>query len=239
MDAMEEIWGKVAKPEKDGTKKIVLKGANDLGFLYVSGFVDIKKNSFKSWIDAFAPSRRKDGSYAVTHDQWVEKKKFRYTGRVGVPFDPMSIEEKQYTEVEVIKLLTEKIIPNTIYDESYIPQVLNNLRAQKKLVNGIATIDRKTKEYVAQIVNNYPSPTRILEILVDALRKSRGSKNAMSQLEAQKSGFAAGMTAQQIAASRLNEIAKEVKQAESQVANETPSVSLKDLKKKKRSPGRV
>lgn len=236
---MEELWLKVSKPAKDGKKYIVLKGVNDLGFLYVSGFVDISKYGFKEWIDAFKGSRTPTGSFIVTHEQWLEKKKFRYDGKIGIPYDPMTmIEEKDYTEAEVTKLLTEKIIPNTIYSAAYVPQVVNNLKAQGKLAGGKIFIDKKVKEFVGTIINTYPSPRRILELMVAALKDQKKNKNQLSQAEAQKSSFAAGSTAQSIVQARLAELAKEVKAAES-VQPSGPTLSLKDLAKKRPGGSRI
>jgi len=236
LEPIEEIWLKVAKPAKDGNRYIYLKGGQDLGFLYVSGFVDIAKNGFKEWLDSFADSRQKDGSYIVSHDQWVSKKKFRFTGKIGDPFDPMALPEREYTEGEFVKLLTEKVIPNTIYSPSYIPQFLNDLRAQKRLVNGKIRLDQGAKAFLTRTVNSFPSPTRILELMVAALKEQKGSGFKSTQLSAQKSNFAAGSTAEKMIQARLAEIAKETQKAEP--APKGPTVSLKDLQKKK-TPGRI
>ncbi len=238
MEPMEELWMKVSKRFKDGNRYIALEGVNDLSFLYVSGFVDVKKFPFKDWIEAFKDSRQSTGKYIVNHEQWLAKKKFRFTGPIGVPFDPMTIPEKAYTEKEIIDLLSKKIIPNTTYDPSYIPQVMNNLRAQNKFVNGKFIIDRKTKEYVNQIVNTYPSPTRILELMVGAIKWNKKSKHQRAGLEAQKSSFAAGSTAQRIAEQRLAEIAKEI-HAHTPVEPKGPTISLKDLQKRRGPGGRI
>src|SRR5204863_7506137 len=94
------------------------------------------KYSLQDWVSAFLPSRLADGSYIVNHEQWMEKKKFRYTGPVGHPFEPSKIPEKEYDEADFLKLLKEKIIPNTIFDESAMPQLLATLKVPQKLKNG-------------------------------------------------------------------------------------------------------
>jgi hypothetical protein len=235
---MEELWLKVSKPAKDGNRYILLKGLGDIGFLYATGFVDVQKFSFKDWMDSFLSSRQKDGSFVITKPQWMEKKKFRYEGKIEPPFDAFTIEEKEYTESELTKLLTDKIIPNTIYNQSYIPQVLNNLRAQKKLVNGKIRIDREMKEFIHNLINTYPSPKRILELMVGALKYAKDNKYKMSQLGLQKSAFAAGSAAEKIVQARLSEIAKEIHAAEAP-APTGPTVSLKDLQKKRPGGGRI
>lgn len=233
MDPMEEIWNDVALPGKDGNKYISFKGLNDLSFLYLSGFVDVNRFGFKEWTDSFQPSQQKDGSYLVTHDQWLEKRKFRYDGPIGAPFDPLSLEEREYTEAEFLKILSEKVIPNTIFEKNASPQIMANLRLRKKLQNGKVILDKEVKEGLVHVLTNYASPLYFMEMTVNNLKKAKGTKGAMSQIETQRSKFAAGMTAQQIASARFAEIAKEAKKEPPPVSS-APAVSLKDLKKKKR-----
>jgi len=237
MDPMEQIWEKAAKPAKDGNKYFIFKGINDLGFLYVTGFVDAQKYSLKDWTDAFKSSQQKDGSYLVSHAQWLEKRKFRYGGVIHPPFNPLTLPEKEYSEEEVIKVLSENILPQTIFDKSAIPQILQNLRSQKKLVNGKLKVDRKLKMEVAHLIDSYPSPRRILELMVDTLKRAKKPSEALAH-QTERSGFAAGKTAQQIVASRLSELAKEIKKEEAPLS-EAPSISLKELKKRKPPTGRV
>jgi predicted DNA binding CopG/RHH family protein len=232
MNPMEEIWQSTSIPGKDGQNYIVFQGIGDLSFLYLSGFVDVDKFSFQEWADSFRSSRQKDGSYRITHEQWLEKKKFRYSGPIGVPFDPMSLEEREYPEAEFLKILSEKVLPNTIFDRKSAPKLMENLRLFKKLHGGKVTLDKEVKQALTQILTDYASPRRFMEMTVENLRKQKDAKAALSEIESQRSKFAAGKTAQEIAAARLSEIAKEIKKEATTAAG--PSVSLKELKKKKR-----
>lgn len=234
---MEELWLSTSKPAQDGKRTITLKGVQDLGFLYISGFVDVQKNSFQDWVNSFADSRQKDGSYLLSHDQWMAKKKFRYTGPVGEPFDPMSLEEKEYTEQEFITFIEQKIIPNTIFDKSAIPRVIAEFKVSKKIQNGKIFLDKNIKKLILQTVNDHPSPLRILQVMVEAFRKKEGMGAATSQLDAQKSQFSAGKTAQEIARARLAEMAGVMAKEEASLAN-VPTISIKDLGRKK-TPGRI
>lgn len=241
MDAMEEIWKSVAKTGKDGKTYIFLKGANDLGYLYATGFVDVRRYSFKDWVDSFASSRLKDGSYAVSHDQWLEKKKFHFEGLVAEPFDPMQLEDRELTESETITFLKETVLPHTVFDEKAIPQILTNLKTYKKLVDGKVKLDKRLKQEIILLLNAFPSPMRTLEVMVQNMRAVKEGRSASAskagQDQVQKSQFAAGLTAQEIARKRLSEIAKEAQPAK--VTSDKPSISLKELKKKTKSPGRV
>lgn len=234
---MEEIWESVSEPAPDGKRYLTFKNLGGLSFLYVTGFVDVKKYSFKDWSDAFLPSRKKDGSYLVTHEQWIEKKKFRYAGPIGTPFDPTTLEEKEYTETDFVQLLQDGVVPNTyMIDEKAIPQMVANLKAQGKIKGGRILIDKTIKKSIAQLIDNYPSPLRILELMASELIKVKKGERGKASGAAQKSGFAKGKTAQEIAASRLAEMTKTLKEAGAAMP-EIPSVSLKELKKKKGPTG--
>lgn len=242
MDQLEQIWNQVATQAEDGKKYIILKlGIQDLMFLYMSGFVDAKKYSFKQWMEAFTPSRRPNGHYWVLKEHWLEKKKYHYTGPVKIPFDPMKMEERDYEEQEITKLLTEKILPGTMFNVAYAPTIINNLKAQGRLINGKFRIDQELKKYLLGVMNQYPSPMRILEVSVDRMRKAKKGDRKLMQEQIQKSAFSAGSTAQQIAAARLSSLmgsGRAAAPAETP-AKEEAGISLKDLQKKRVSPGKI
>lgn len=231
MDPMENIWDKASKAGKDGKRHLFFKGELDLNYLYITGLVDYKNYTLKSWIEAFKPSRQKDGSYIVSHDQWTEKKKFYYDGPVNPPYDPMTIPEREYTEAEFVDLMKEKILPNTIAGEDYGQEILKKMKRANRLVNGKAVVDREVKEVLARFIAQYPSPIRILELLVDEMRLEKSKA-----LEG--TAFASGMTNQQAIGSKLARLSKETKK-EDVVFPDIPSVSLKDLKKKRPTSGRI
>ncbi|MBI3540969.1 MAG: hypothetical protein HY073_02370 [Deltaproteobacteria bacterium] len=244
MEPMEEIWKSAAKAGKDGKSYIFLKGSNDLGYLYATGFVDVRQHSFKDWVNSFNSSRLKDGSYAVSHEQWLEKKKFHFEGFVAEPFDPMQLEDRELTESEAISFLRETVLPHTVFDEKAIPQLLTNLKNYKKLVNGKVKLDKKLKQEVVLLLHAFPSPMRTLEVMVQNMRMAQEGRAQTSfksgQDRSQKSQFAAGLTAQEITRKRLSEIAKEARPTEGTVEGTgKPSISLKELKKKAKTTGRV
>jgi len=89
MNPMEYIWEKVAGATGDGEKAIVYRDVHDLKYLYASGFADTSKFTLDEWLRAFADSKREDGSYRLTHPQWMAKKKYR--------FDPLSTKEESHS----------------------------------------------------------------------------------------------------------------------------------------------
>jgi hypothetical protein len=239
MDPLETIFLRVAKEGKDKKKYIFFKDQTDIAFLYASGFVDAKKYSYKAWVDAFEPSKQEDNSYVISHAQWMDKKKYHYDGPINPPWDPMTLEEKEYTEKEVTEIIAKKIIPCTVFDDSYTQVYVNNLKAQGRLVNGKARIDKPAKEFILSIINQYPSPMRVLEVSVYGLLNAKKGSRKAAQENLQKSGFAAGATAQQIFSSRLADLAKtQPKEVPAQPVTDKPAVSLKDLQKR-RAPGKI
>lgn len=235
MNPMEELWDKVAQPEKDGQKYISYKNDQDLLFLYANGFVDFRKFSLDDWIRSFQPSKQKDGSYRVTHEQWLEKEKFRFAGAVGEPFDPERLKEREYSEAEFTAVLKHFICPSTWIAETNIPQILDFYRSKNKLVNGKILMDRILKKELEEVLEKVPSPLRILQLDVARVR-GRGKLKIEA---APKSGYVAGQNAQKLAAERLRQLAQTPeKPAEPIPGIET--VPLKELRKKKRpTPGRV
>jgi len=240
MDPLEAIFHRVAKESKDKKKYIFFKDQIDIAFLYASGFVDAKKFTYKQWLDSFDPSKQADGTYVLSFEQWMEKKKFHYNGPIKQPWDPMSLEDREYSEKEITDLLVQKVLPCTVFDSSYAQVYINNLKAQGRLVNGKALVDKFAKEYILQVINQYPAPMRVLEVSVWGLKNRKKGITQAAQSRLQQSGFAQGATAQQIFANRLADLAKApTKQAPiPPPATDKPAISLKDLQKR-RAPGKV
>ena len=240
MDELEVIFNRVAKAGKDGKPRLFFKDHVDIAFLYATGFVDARKFTYKQWLDSFDPSKQPDGGYIISREQWLEKTKFHYDGPIHPPWDPMTLEEREYSEKEIHDLLVEKVLPCTVFDASYAQVYINNLKAQGRLVNGKANVDKPAKEYILQVINQYPAPMRVLEVSVYGLRNVKRGKTQAAQDQVQKSGFAAGMTAQQIYAGRLADLAKKQAPKTAPVAPVTdkPAVSIKDLQKR-RTPGKI
>src|SRR5579885_1144140 len=91
--AVRAIWDQVAPPGTNGKKVITFADRNDLVYLFCTGFVDERKFTLHDWVDSFQESLQEDNSYAVSEAQWMSKAKFRYSGPVGQPFDPMLLRE--------------------------------------------------------------------------------------------------------------------------------------------------
>lgn len=238
MNELEQTWEKASKPAKDGKRYITFTSVQDLMFLYATGFVDAQKFSFEQWLNAFASSRQANASYLITKEQWLEKKKFHYTGPVHPPFDPMGIEEKDYSEQEVTKILTQDLIPATTFDKSYVPQVINNLKAQGRFIGGKFKIDSNVKKYLTEVIKQYPSPLRVLQVTVHRLIKAKKGDVQSAKEELQRSSFIAGASAQQIASNRLSTMVGAAKAASTPMS-QGEGISLKDLQKKRKTTQKI
>lgn len=234
-DAMDEIWQSIAR-EKDGKRCIIYKNVGDLATLYVGGFVDVIQYKFKEWVEAFKSSRQADGSYLVTYPQWIEKKKFRYSGPIGEPFDPLTLADAELTEEEFIKFLVQIIIPHTtLVAETVLPQIWTNTQKMGLFKNGKVLFNEECKRGLLFLMNNFPSPLRVQQILVDRIRN--GGRRPINANDAQKSGFISGISAEKTITTRFSEIAKELKKENLEIDANAPVFSIKELKK--RTPGRI
>lgn len=235
MDPMQKIWEETSKEAHDGQRYIILKDKTAVAFFYVTGFVDDAKYSFTDWLGSFQASLQKDGSYRLTHDQWLQKKPFRYDGPIGTLFDPEQIEERDYSEKELVALLKEKIIPNTTLGENHIPKMLEELRSKKQLVNGKMKVTKKIKENVLKMIDEHPSPARMRQLVALEMGKARSSA---TQEKKEKSQFVTGAAAEKLVQNRLAEISKQL-EGNPESRPDVPVISLKDIQKKKAPGGRV
>ncbi len=229
---MEEIWDQVAQTDKDGQKYIRYKGQYDLIFLYANGFVDFRKFPLEEWIGAFADSREPDESYKVTRDQWMAKARFRYSGPVGDPFDPQTLKEREFSEDEFRDIFKQFICPATWIPEGSIPQILDYYRKKGRLVGGKIKMDPELKKDFQEVLEKLPSPLRVLQLDVANIRYRKGFPMPATT---PATGYVAGQDAQKTAAARLKQLTEPAQGQPAATGGET--VSLKDLKKKKKTQG--
>lgn len=243
MDPMEQIWEKIATPDATGEKVVVYKGEQDLVFLYANGLVDADQYGLEEWVAAFADSRQKDGTYRLTHEQWMAKKKFRYNGPVHKPFDPQRLKDGEYTPEEFYGILKEELVPSTWLTEQSIPKVMKNYQAAGKFKDGKFVIDQALKDDFEKILRFYPSPLRILQIDVHGLPTQK--KLVAGMPPASVSGFVQGTEMGREAARALEALYGRPAAAQPTAASQTSqaaSTTLKDLMKKRKTPpskGRV
>lgn len=124
--AMEFIWSQVPKTVKDG-KQYVTYAKTDLPFLYNSGMVDTQRFSFEQWESAFADCLGEDGQYWVDHKKMLFLGFFRYSKRVGEPFDPLKMRTGKYAIDRLWQVFERSIIPSTSLPPHFIKNTFDNL----------------------------------------------------------------------------------------------------------------
>jgi hypothetical protein len=230
---MEELWETVSQEGKDGTRSINYQGDYDLLYLFANGLVDFKKYTLDDWIKSFVDSKQSDGSYKVSKDQWLAKRKYRYEGPIGEPFDPDQLQEREFTEDEFKAVFIHFICPVTWAPESSIPQILEHYRKNGRLVGGRIRIDKEIKNDLRQALERIPNPLRILQLDVARIQGKR-PRGIASEAVTPGTVFVAGTHAQKVAAAGLNQIIQ--KGGAKAAPVEGLTVPLKELQKKRKRP---
>lgn len=192
---MKAIWEAVSQAFPDGQKKIIWRNANDLQYLYETGFVDTDQFSLEQWTKAFEESRQPNGSYLVTEEQWLAKRSYRYNGPTGEPFDPLSMREGEWTPEEIEDLIANRLLPSTILKRESFDQMLAKGREMGRFINGKYIINKPFKFGLKQLLDFYPSPKRQRELAVqEARKKLKATKEtaSVSKQEVPTTGFATG-----------------------------------------------
>lgn len=153
------------------TDRVIFEGDHDIAYLYRSGFVDTDRFKLETWLQAFRPSRQKDGTYSLTYDEWIDKAQYRYAGKVQPPFDISSMREGEWNEADCKQFIKEKVIPETTITYE---QFLAGMEAGKKqgtIKDGILVMTAEKKRTLESMVNKYPSPRRQRALAVEKIRQ--------------------------------------------------------------------
>lgn len=203
---LQRMWEKVAKPGADGKKYIVIKDRKDLEYHFWSGFVDDDQFTLQQWVDAFQDSLLPNGAYLVTEEQWMDKVPYHYSGPIDRPYDPMTIREGEWGDEELEQFAWEKLKPCLYFSKDDFGKWF---QAAKKTfyVNGKYVVTTVVKKELAEFLNLYASPRRILQMGVWQLKAAQGrSANASSMAAGASSGFAQGPSTSQSIASKLSQL---------------------------------
>jgi len=203
--ALRAIWDKVAAQAPDGKKYIIFKSRTDLDYLYCTGFVDETKYSSEDWVNAFSDSLMPNKAYLVSEEQWLDKVKYHFWGKVGTPWNPLELREGAWEEAEFRAMVKEKILPQIFYTEAEFEKILAEAKKSGLVMGGKYMITKAVKENLLDLLNNYPSPRRAREMDVAAL-KGQPLSGGSPAGQAQKSGFSQGLSPSQKAADRLSQL---------------------------------
>jgi hypothetical protein len=232
-EVMGKIWSAI--PKEPGTPvEMVRYLSTDLKYLYDFGFVDTRAYTYEEWEKAFEDYKQADGTYLFNKDQFIRLGRYKYTGHIKTPLDPLKIREGWYEIDTWRSFLVKNVIPSTTgLTVEFIKEGEKKALAQGLIVKGRIKIGKEVKLWLKQLLDNYPSPLRRREIDVQAAYDKLVAQAAAKSGKpiSQKSTFEEGRKASDIKRKGLDEVlVKRTKIAAKAGATET--VSLKDLRRK-------
>lgn len=185
---MLDIW---KKSPKEATPPPPLSGEyvrywhTDLHYLYYTGFVDTKRFKIEEWEAAFSDCKQEDGTYYISQEKFLGLSKFKFLGVVKNPLDPMKIREGWYDMKVWHNYWMTSLLPSTTLTEELVTQGEKAALSQGLIVNGRIYIDQAAKLRIKQILEQYPSPTRLREISVHEIIEEKLKKQAEKLNKAQ------------------------------------------------------
>ena len=164
-DFMEGMW-EAAPKTKDGRVQYV---DEDVENLWRGGFINTENIDLDNWMKIMSKYKQPDEIYLLDHDQFVAMDDHRYKGEVKIPFNPMLINEGQYTEEDVDNLIKLSVLPSCGLDPEQIEFIINKYKSDFKMPNGLITMNESFKIKILALVETYPSPLRNLETMLDQI----------------------------------------------------------------------
>lgn len=195
--AVRAIWDKVAQPGPDGKKYVFFVNRNDLVYLFCTGFVDEARHTLHDWVDSFKDSLQENGSYMVNGAQWMDKARFRHSGPVGQPFDPLQLRDGKWSEQEIEAMIKTHLLPAVYFTEKELRAIWDEAK-ETFYLNGSYHVTTEVKKDLRMMIDRYPSPAQVRAIGLAEVRAQASGKMG--------SGFAAGPAQSQVAAQRLADL---------------------------------
>jgi len=260
---MEYIWSQVPKEIKDGVEYITYV-KSDLPYLYNSGMVDTNRFSYDQWEKAFDDCLGDDGRYWVDHRKMIFLGFFRYSKTVNEPFDPLKMRTGKYSTDRLKKVLERSIIPSTSLPADFMKKTFDQMFKKHESFGQIfkknieeakekgeefdesqvtpinfkgdyVIIERQHLLNMRNLLDNYPSPRRKMEMGVAQLRSEKLQEMAGMVEQPQKSTFESGKDFRETTKESLKDML--VKASEDATGGRKPTeppVNIKDMKKPKR-----
>lgn len=188
MIAMEYIWERVPKT-KEG---LIHYLPGDIPYLYKNGFVDTQTFDYATWKKAFEDCKQKDDSYLINREKFMSLSRFRYVGPVFSPFDSNKLREGEWTDPQLKKLYDLSIKPSSGMSEDFFFNHVKTLKGHGFVKNGNLVIDSKVKGYIGKLIEQNPSPRRLLETEVARIKNERDVQLKNANLNREKSQFVVG-----------------------------------------------
>lgn len=202
LDPMEYIWERIPK-NKEGKIHYL---AGDIPYLYVHGFVDTERVSYKDWKQVFEDCKLADGTYIVDHAKFLSLRVYRYEGPTFEPFNPQKIREGEWTDDQLTKLYQLSIKPSSHVTEDIFWNSIKALKKQGLEQNGNLLVDKRVKTQMSYLIERFPTPRRRLEKEVSRIRKSREETIRGSTKNRNQSSFTAGQMESEIQIEKFKEL---------------------------------
>lgn len=170
---MENLWESLDKTP-DG--KHIRYTPQDVEQLWWLGFVDTARYDMDLWRRVFEPYRNPDGSFILNKDQFLALDQYRYTGEIHVPFDAMLINEGKYTDEGLDELIEASIRTSCSLPHDKVDEYFGKLKQEFRQPDGLILIRKPAKQRIKALLDNYPSPMRNMEILIDEMIQSKGEQ---------------------------------------------------------------
>jgi len=137
--------------------------------LWWMGFIDTEQCHLGVWRKAIAPFKREDGKYYFDKDGFDLLEKYRYKGEIFVPFDASLINEGIYTDEGFHDLFTSSIAPSIALKGDDLTKIYKRYVDDFKNPQGFIEVRKPLKTLIADLLQDFPSPLRNLELLFDRL----------------------------------------------------------------------
>lgn len=240
---MENLWESLDKTP-DGEH--IRYTPQDVEQLWWLGFVDTEKYDMSLWKRVFEPYRNPDGSFVLSKDQFLALDQYRYIGEVHVPFDSMQINEGKYTDEGLEELVEASIRPSCSLPREKVYEYFEKLKQEFRQPDGLILIRKPAKHRIKALLDNYPSPIRNMEILIDEMIQSKGEQfdQMIDRAEAGAASVEAAKQASRFStkprsrveskAKQLEKLQKVKKRIETAADDGSPKVELKRIRRSRK-----
>ncbi len=236
---MERIWAEIPKeynlpPSFSG--EYIRYTHTDPKYLYLTGFVDTKRFKIEEWEAAFADCKQADATFLISKEKFISLGKYKYSGPIKNPLDPMKIREGWYDINAWHEFCVKSILPSTVATVEELVQSEKIYKEKGLITNGKILVDKTFKLRLLNVLNNYPSPARHRELAVADIHQKRLAAEAeRSQSPIVKTTFQKGQRLGEKEKKNLSEALLKNSQINPKTTEKPSTLSVKDLKKKSKT----
>jgi len=219
-NVMEYLWDQI---EKTPDGKHIRYTIEDIDSLWWMGFVDTQRYPLDQWRQVFEPYKRQGNVYVLNRSSFLALDKYRYKGEIKIPFDAMLINEGKYTDEGLQELFDLSIVPSCSKSPAEMRQFVDNFKKQYRQPDGLIRMDSNGKLKLKELIDQFPSPLRNLELTFDRMLEAGVDHDMLDQIEADETARATTEAVKQVSRFSSAPLTKA----------ETQAQRLKDLQKAK------